>query len=460
MSLRSHVDPCSFIVFMHVQDLKDELVDVLKAIRFRHGESFDPVLERLQPRSHQVLFHEIYHYWQGLRLPFLYRYAFIAFLKVWQAFKELGRTGLDYREWSCLLPELLRLDLKARLGYAPGGKIFWGGPQITFPADTAYDFQASPLDLLECAASLAEFQFTVTAQERVDAAVLHRWRKRNAAYLDPFFFASNYLGDEVLALRALLPLINASFATTEPTRAFVELLARVRGNFTQVNDARRRFLEQPEPCRWRELFTKWVAKLDFEAPPDSCTKILGTVYYHLTLDAWVMGGLRYDNHVATHPFLGPAARRWHSREYDQPEYGWVLDYPGWMSPETFRTCRTEFSPPVTVFRFHMPDGADRTFLWGTGDISGFTSFPSEEEDPGHRGFITDFMTMYGVVRRASGAHFDGYQRTCHHRECPHFESNFCNAYPIVPEQFEECGFPARIDRLVQLERGKNACPEA
>jgi hypothetical protein len=77
MPLRSHVDPCVFVVFLDVRlaDTQIELRDALRAIENRHGADVSDVLARLEPRAKQVLFHERYHYWQGLRLPFLFWYG-------------------------------------------------------------------------------------------------------------------------------------------------------------------------------------------------------------------------------------------------------------------------------------------------------------------------------------------------------------------------------------------------
>src|SRR5215471_12952764 len=140
MSVRSHVDPCLFIVFMHIKrdQLDDDLADVVKALQARHGDPFNPVLDRLQFRSHQVLLHEIYHFWQGLRLPFLYRYAMLAFRHAFLAFEELSRASSDFHEWSCIIPELERLNLKSRIGFRPGGRIFWGGLDAKLPSETTH----------------------------------------------------------------------------------------------------------------------------------------------------------------------------------------------------------------------------------------------------------------------------------------------------------------------------------
>jgi hypothetical protein len=86
-------------------------------------------------------------------------------------------------------------------------------------------------------------------------------------------------------------------------------------------------------------------------------------------------------------------------------------------------------------------------MQGTGNISGFTTL-EDPADPQHRGFIADLLAMYGAVRRASGAHFDKTQRVCYHSDCPEFESNFCNAYALVPDSFATCGFVQRMQRLI------------
>jgi hypothetical protein len=127
----------------------------------------------------------------------------------------------------------------------------------------------------------------------------------------------------------------------------------------------------------------------------------------------------------------------------------LMDQPAWVHHEAFWKCRSEFSPTLTVYRFHLGGGEDRTLFTGTADGRAFTSLPLKNATD-WRGFVADFLTLYGAVRRASGAHFDAEQRTCHQAHCPHYEDNFCNMYPIVPRDFGSCGFPDRIRRLIDI----------
>jgi len=455
MRIRSHIDLCFFVVFAHIprEQIGNELLQVIMTTPMHDGSLLD-IGNRLPLRSHQVMFHENYHYWQGLRLPFLFRYAFLAFRKILIVFKRLSNENSDFHTWDCLLPELHRLDLKPRVGYAPGGTIYWGGTEANFPRDLVAEYSFSPIDLLESAASVAEFQVMTSRDEAANALAFSRWAKHNAAYLAPFKFAAELLGNEQLTLRLFLPLVNAAFHTTEPTRAFVELLARVWGNFVVKSDFAKRFLDQPEPCRWKDVFDHFLDDIKYEAPPDSCGEILGTKFYRLNLDNWVFSRIvspQSKSDYIIHPFLGPAARRWCELEKTNPAYSWLLGQPAWVDTRMMEGCMNDFAPPLSIIRFHLGGGQDRVFCIGRGDFSGFTTV-HDGSDPRSKGLIADCMTMYGAVRRASGAHFDGEQRTCHHLNCPEYAHNYCNAYPIIPRSYTACGFPDRINRLIKLRR--------
>lgn len=452
MSFRSHLDLCSFISFIHIKnyEIAPNLDDFIKALELRNEMPVAPILNQLSPRSRQVIFHETYHYWQGLRLPFTFRYAFLAIIRVAHGFRVLARECSDYKEWSCFLPELHRLDLKSRIGFDEA-KTYWtdsDGESLQQIPNLLY---LSCIDLMECATSIAEFQVTtISVDQRTEPSALKRWTKLNPAYIAPFQFAARFLGNEPLALRTIIPMINASFHTTDPIRAFAELLSRFKASLQkgELNE----ILSQPEPCRWPEYFQMLLDDIQFEAEANSCTNLLGTKYYRLTLDHWVKGGALFkDGHYVFHPYLAPLAQEWIKSSATKPIYLWILDMPGWVHDEALSECMTKFSSPVTAIRFHIPNGHDKFFIYGKTDLSGFTNLHSPQ-DQKFRGFLVDFMTMYGAVRRASGAHFDETQRTCYHYQCPHYPNNFCNSYPIIPERYEDCGFPKRIDRLIELRR--------
>jgi hypothetical protein len=451
--MRSHVDPCSFVVFLHVdgERLDAELAKDLRHMIFQQGESPHELLNRLPMRSHQVRFHEVYHYWQGLRLPFVYRYATLALRQAMRAFSHLSRQEQDFTQWSCVLPEFERLSLDMRVGRY-GSHLVCGGDETEFPREVEEEIRISPLDLLECATSIAEFQVTA-AGDRSDPKVLSRWSKRNPATLEPYKFVAAHLADQALALRCILPLINACFHTSEPVRTFVELLARVWGTFADRDATVLAFLAHPEPCRWTELFGQWLDRLPYEAKPNADGHILGSPYHRVGLDEWVGGHIgTSEGGYLIHPFLGVRARLWIEEQKACPEMEMLMDQPAWVSGEIFDRCMQKFSPTLTVYRVHFDDGDSRTLLAGAPDAGGFTSRGMSTATD-WRGFLADFMTMYGAVRRASGAHFDEEQRTCHHRGCPHYEDNFCNSYLIIPSEYSSCGFAKRMANLVNTVKG-------
>lgn len=451
MSIRSYLDPCFFIVFMHIggPNLTSNLANVVQSLRLKNFAPVNHVLNELTFRSQQTLFHEQYHFWQGLRLPFMFRYAFLAYFKVLQYFQLLAEETDDFTAWNCLIPEFERLGIEAHVGTVAPGKLYLSGDPSQIPPG-ATSITISPLDLLECAASIAEFQVTANGSP-TDPLILRRWLKRNPAYLEPYYFVSSFLGDEALTLRMLLPMLNACFYTSDPPRTFVQLLARAWGRFVRPSSSTKLFLDQQEPCRWPEVFQSWLNEIDFEDAPDSDANILSRSYHRLTLDYWLSCKYGRDGGLA-HPMLSALARHWRDLEETNPAFKWIIDQPAWISEDVLLEARRTFQPLFSFARFHASTGNDSSFWWGRVDNS--TPLPGVDPE-GHRGIFADTLTMYGAVRRASGAHFDGSQRTCHHIACPYYEANYCNAYPIVPPEYTTCGFPKRMQRLIAEWRPNN-----
>ncbi len=444
--LRSHLDPCTLVVFLHVKGdfLEDDLASVVRALDLRHTESYSPILERLHPRSEQLLFHETYHYWQSLRLPFLARYAMVSFHLVFRAFMDLARTGTSFKKWSCRIPDLETLSRTSYIALLPGGRLALARSKERLPRGAVCVQELSPLIMLECAASLAEFQVS-TGNERTQPAVFRRWIKRNAAYTSVFDFVSRVVESDELALRALLPMLNACFHTSIPERAFVGLLARLWGRFVSSN-ANAQFLAQKEPCRWTDLFQDWLGELDYDiATADA--NLDENVFGRLTLDEWVYGGyVDPEGAKVGHPYLAPAARRWRELEVSDPTLSWFMDLPGWGSRSTGKLLSSELYPPITVYRFHLGDGADKILINGV--LPNENSGSTQDQVSGSKGFLIDFLAMYGAVRQANRRHLEAEHHTCHHLTCPHFATNYCNVYPLIPDRFQDCGFPARMERLI------------
>jgi hypothetical protein len=450
MPIRSHVDPCLFVVFMHIHGAAAtrSIESVVGALNARHGDSFSPILAELHPRTRQLMFHETYHFWQGLRLPFLFRYALLSYRLAIQAFAVLSKLDESYLDWSCQLPQFTRLSLPSQLGLSANGKLLFGAAVAHTSPKPDQIIQLTPLVLLETAATLAEYNVTATGN-RSDPEIFRRWRKRNPGYTDVYDALVVFFGNDKVPLRCLLPMINACFHTSIPERAFAHLLGRTWGVFTRGGDFATQFLAQREPCRWTELYEMWIDELDFDAEPE-VAELLDNSFYRLSLDSWVSGGFGGSKGL-THPFLGPCAREWQQRASSDASFAAVMDFPGNVTDKTFSVCMNEFQPPVSVYRFHFTSGQDRVIIHGDTQPKSFLGnkglAPAE-----YRGFIADTLAMYSAVRTASGVHFDADQRTCHHTACPMYKRNPCNAYPLVPEVFAQCGFQARVGRLINVWR--------
>ncbi len=454
MTVRSHVDPFLFVVFMNVKrtHMDEEIEEILRTISLEEGDSLDDLLHRLNPRQDQVSFHETYHYWQGLRLPFVLWHAILAFRIVALGFKELAQHSEDFDTWSCLMPQLHRLELEHQVGCTPErGDFFFAGPDADIPAGSTVA-KINPLELIECAASIAEFQVACKDDEqRTTPLAFQRWCKRNPATLGPYKLAVSLLENEAFVLRTLLPLINRSFHTTQPERAFIELIGHAWNLIHSSDENIEQVLAHPEPMNWPALLDSWLDNLEFEAEPDSSGDVLQAGYHRLTLQQWAGGG--YGNKEANHPFISEPAKRWIEFESKNPQLTSIIDFPGWF-PEFIPLAREGFSPPLTVYKFHFADGSSRVLLYGRGIKNwAFGTQFEEWETTGWKDIAADLMAQFGAVRKASSAAFDENQRTCGHAECPHYTSNLCNSYPIVPENWQECGFPKRIANQISIFRG-------
>lgn len=450
--MRSHIDPCTFVAHLHISGdhLDAEFANAILNFEPQQGEATDELLGRLTPRSRQVAFHETYHYWQGLRLPFVYRYALLSFRNAVLAFRKVGPLLGAVDAMSVELPEFERLGIGTQIARGGPGILYLVTDGTNLPADAHDETKVSPLGLLECAASIAEFQVTA-AGDLTDPVVLRRWEKRNPASLDIFWFVARFFSDERTALRLLLPLINASFHTNLPERAFGELLARAWG-FLRSGPTAEMFLAQQEPCRWSDVCAMWLDQINFEATPDADAEILPSPFHRLTVDSWAGAGFTDGKGGSfAHPFLAPKARAWIELQKSVPILAMLIDQPGWVQKEIRAQCIEAFSPALSVYRFHLGSGNDRVVFTGSGKAGSFTSLPISSPSE-WRGFVADMLVMYGAVRRISGAHYDNDQRTCHHIGCPHYGANLCNSYPMIPKNYEECGFPARLARLTQESR--------
>lgn len=437
MPVRSNVDLCLFIRLVSVareRILESEIADLL--------ESDDPeramrVWRSRFEASRTTLFHEGYHYWQGLRLPFLHWYATFAFRESLSQMKQFAGTGLPFEQWNAIVPAFHYLGERLACFYLGKSRFQIQMPTAKPPGEPLVSALLSPIDLLEGATSVAEWQSITDLPTDVKQFI--RWTKRNPAYTDAFDFVSGVLKSEELALRCFNPLIEKAFATNRPLRAFLELLGLLERHLTRPDV--QAFIGQKEPCRWLDLFEAFLEDIPFEKGPDSMRDIAADqAYCRVTLSNWV--NATWPDHSPLHPFLSTNAQEWLKNEERHPEYGLLLSQLPWAKKLALSSMEGEFYPPLTILRFQVNEKENRVIH--VGYVEKFVLVP------GGRAPLIDLLTMFSIVRRATGSHFDTDLRLCHHVACPHYNANYCNLYPVIPKTWEQCKFPQLAESLTQV----------
>jgi hypothetical protein len=439
--LRSHVDLCLFIRLIRAQR---ENISVADIDDLEHAQDQERALRLWRAQFNadpMVWFHEHYHYWQGLRLPFLFWYAAYSLRAVFTGFRDFLQTGEPFENWSGDAPMLGYLSLKMRCIYSGEDCFAIGFESAAIPANCLFSATLSPLDLIEGMTSIAEWQVQASGAQLDDVRSFQRWSKRNPAYLDALRFTAGVVQDESLALRIFCPLVEAAFHTSQPVRGFLKLL----GFFYKFRTAKagKDFIAQREPCRWQDVFRDMLQQMKFEAPPDSLKGVfINHPFCLLNRGNWVGGS--WSGSSFLHPFLTPNARKWIEKEKEMPAYSWLLCQLGWAPDEVFWDAFDTFYPPVNILHFALKDGTNRIILGGHPDATAEGFLKSGN-------FIT-LLTAFSVVRRATETHFNSEIRLCHHSDCPHYAKNYCNLYPVIPQSWEKCGFPWRVEEISKVLR--------
>lgn len=442
MNLRSHVDPCQFIrsIYAPPGAIANETLAELVTAAPRDRERLFSAWRKHVVSNPRLAFHETYHYWQGLRLPFLFWYAVDVNRKMLLVFRELARTGKDWSKWEAVVPEFFYLGI-SHLCSNLGDKGFRvGGRSAEAASEVIYSVILSPLDLLEGATSFAEWQvFTPTLQEAVNPMSFNRWCKRNASYTSAYKFAARAVGD-LVAVSCFSHLVAASFESNRPVHTFVGLLANLAGQVRDGSFRKRVESAPPGSVNWNLLFSRYLdTAIEFEADADAEFGIrAGQPYFRLTLANWVQGS--FNDSGYGHPFLSLLARKWADLAAREPVYHEVITSFRWMDKEVWETCWAQFQPPLTIARFDLADGSSRVLAIdaqnGGMDLRGLE--------------VADILTMFSIVKAATGAFMSEGQRLCAHDKCPHFATNQCNSYPGIPMDFTHCAFPQRAKALVEM----------
>ena len=178
--------------------------------------SFDEVIDAsfADDRLRSLLFHETYHFWQALRLPFLYFYGLKCFYNVIKALPQLlplvaipeARKGFAIGA----VPEFAQISQKRRVSMWPERATI-DSEDVPSASDAQVSVRISCLDLMEGAAIVCEWQTQQDAASRLDIASLRRWCKRTPSYTTAFSLADEWVQDDSLLMRCFVPLVRGAF---------------------------------------------------------------------------------------------------------------------------------------------------------------------------------------------------------------------------------------------------------
>ena len=149
-----------------------------------------------------------------------------------------------------------------------------------------------------------------------------------------------------------------------------------------------------------------------------------------------------------HPILGHFSKVWGELERADIAYRYAFTAPNGYGQQIEKIIQL-FHAPITLFKFSVR-GENVVVIAGELALTGLAQIQLDEYPLGDADIQTvliDFLAVFGVARRFVNALMDSDFRLCHHKECPLFESNFCNTWTFIPRRYEECKFPDRIKRI-------------
>ena len=437
--MRSYIDTTLFSIYYYfdLRQYGDELLGLARSSTQKVGTDIRPLLKALVDGGHLRKFsHEQYHFWQGLRLPFLHRYALLTFREFMLAAREYSRRSNRWKEWGdldAISPAFYRLDIPRHLSLSLDSELRFGTKP--FPEDEK-KIQFTATDLLECAASLFEYQVSCRDPALLtDPSSFKRWRKRRPAYLELFDFAAALLPTTEFALAFMVPLVNAAFHTTKPERAFFDLVCRFPIEFLSHARSRSNSQASAPPPEWHFVIQEVLESLEYDLPYGTYPQtidIYDNRYYYLGTD-WLQSSFGNEDASLQHPVLGPLSAAWVKREKRIPELATLLDYPGYVRSDDAMQFATSAEPTIRVLRLRLEDDEYKVFVLGAADFRAATTDSTLRSMPHEvlQDSLFDIFALYGAVRQALGLEEAESLRRCFHRSCLHYDAACCNGFPAI-----------------------------
>ncbi len=440
--LRSHVDPCLFVRTLYAGPgtIAKDTVDSFASAPARDANRLFEAWRIHEKADLRRSFHETYHYWQGLRLPFLYLYGVHVNRGMMMLFREIARSGLDWSQLDSVVPEFFLLEIPIRCTVHSNKAISVCTDNGTVPPGAADSVALTPLDLLEGAASFFEWQaFTESWDDAINPKLFERWCKRHSSYTTAYTFLVRQVGAGA-AVRCFPHIVEASFATNYPVRAFACLVATLAGYLRENAELHRRCQTgSVGEVKWKGLFGMFLNDhIPFEAEVDARFPFSpGDPFFRLSQD-WFHGTLAPSGYA--HFMLTPAARKWANKAQADDRFDDAFSGFRFASQEVWAELTNSFQPSLTLARFDFADGTSRLLAIHGGlenmDLQGLE--------------LPDLLTMFSICKATTGAFMHPDQRLCWHSQCPHYRRNRCNTFPAIPADHVNCTFPHRADELIKI----------
>jgi hypothetical protein len=251
-------------------------------------------------------------------------------------------------------------------------------------------------------------------------------------------FVRKFIGDDDLALRIFCPLVQVAFETNRPTQAFAILLGAFKYNLSKGKlDI---LVNQPEPCRWIEVFDIYMDKTRFDPPEYG--DLLSKKFFRL--DRYGTSIFRIGGRVG-HPIIGHFAKLWGELEKRDIAFRYAFTAPNGYRRQ-IEEIKGIFNQPIAFLKFSI-GGENIILMVGDLDLTGIANLSGVSLDAAAiKSAIVGYLAIYGVVRRFGSALMDPDFRLCHHVACPLYEANFCNMWFLVPARFADCGFEKNIEQ--------------
>lgn len=457
------MDTTTFVIYdnIDVSRYENDLSLTLERIPYERGLDFTPIHNALSNRDLKIRLHEQYHYWQGLRLPFLYAYANECFRQGMKMFADLSTIRTDWLSWPSMkltLPLFGRLDRKYSLTF---------DTERLFRLERAKHFDLeqnctiSVKELLECAASIFDWQKYCQDHHQApnDPLLFERWRKRTPAYLSVFDFLVSKFGNHSMVSNFILPLVNAAFATSVPERAFCELLNRLisesEGQLYYWSEG----IDLEQAFKIRGTLQSWLRNLDYDlAFPMHPENVDLSSDFFCFLEPEVFLGQRFGNERASigHPVLAVASQEWQDLAARYPDFDAYLDFPTTIAESSANEYANSQHPNVRIATMFLPDGSVQSYPLGNFETRGSFggSNAPDLNDSEARGVMLDIIVVLSTIKGVVEPDLASSIRRCHHLDCQYFSANFCSSYPLVPKDFRTCMFPEKLSRMVSSLAGK------